>query len=537
MHATAATQQLQPTDPAASRFGCAAARPPGRFEGPFESRKSAADQPRRRAKWLSELASAIGASCTADALITGIASDSRRVRPGDLFVAATGDKSHLGDFIADARRRGAAGIVAPEAVAGAACVAVSDPRAALPQLAAAFHDYPADELQLIGITGTLGKTSTMLLLADILEADRKAVGVVGSLGIKLAEATRETGITTPDASVLQEALRWFADQGVGHVAMEVTSHALSQRRVDGLHFCLGLLTNLVPDEHLEYHPTPEDYLQTKMRFLEFLDPAAPLVINADCELTRERTGHLGQPGGRGVVPGRAERGRAGRRHRGEGRRVAVHAARRPPGAGLDSLAPGREMPLRLPLVGVTQVANAAMAAIAALLLGASPEAIRRGLANAHPIRRRMEVIGRRPARHRRHGGQSAQRRGRVRDHPAPAPKGRLRILFGIRGMRGPEINARLATALAKGIGTNEADLVVTSSDDVADGRNRVQPAERDAFIDSFRASAGGTALNFQPALGDAVPAMLDGVGEDDVVLLLGAQGLDAAAAMVLDYLK
>jgi UDP-N-acetylmuramoyl-L-alanyl-D-glutamate--2,6-diaminopimelate ligase len=509
----------------------------GRSESPNESRRSAADQTRRRAKWLSQLASAIGASCTADALITGIASDSRRVRPGDLFVAATGDKSHLGDFIADARRRGAAGIVAPEAVAEVASIAVSDPRAALPQLAAAFHDYPADELQLIGVTGTLGKTSTMLLLADILEADSKAVGVVGSLGIKLAEATRETGITTPDASVLQEALRWFADQGVGHVAMEVTSHALSQRRVDGLHFCLGLLTNLVPDEHLEYHPTPEDYLQTKMRFLEFLDPAAPLVINADCELTRERTRRLGnqvigvscraEPSAAVQVDGISVRD-------GESQ-FTLRGVRRV--RGLDSLAPGLEMPLRLPLVGVTQVANSAMAAVAALLLGASPEAIRRGLANAHPIRRRMEVI--RPTRPLIIDDTVGNPRSveavfeTLRHLPS---KGRLRILFGIRGMRGPEINARLATALAEGMKPYETDLVVTSSDDVADDRNRVQPEERDAFIDSFRASSG-TVLTFQPALGDAVPAMLDGVAEDDVVLLLGAQGLDAAAAMVLDYLK
>jgi hypothetical protein len=117
-------------------------RAPGRSESLVREQRSAADQTRRRAKWLSKLASAIGASCTADALITGIASDSRRVRPGDLFVAATGDKSHLGDFIADARRRGAAGIVAPEAVAGIASIAVSDPRAALPQLAAAFSRLP-----------------------------------------------------------------------------------------------------------------------------------------------------------------------------------------------------------------------------------------------------------------------------------------------------------------------------------------------------------------------------------------------------------
>lgn len=506
-------------------------------QGPFESRKSSGDQPRRRAKWLSKLASAIGASCTADALITGIAADSRRVRPGDLFVAASGDKSHLGDFIADARRRGAAGIVAPEAVAGAASIAVSDPRAALPHLAAAFHDHPADELQLIGITGTLGKTSTMLLLGDILEADGKAAGVVGSLGIKLAEATRETGITTPDASVLQEALRWFADQGVGHVAMEVTSHALSQRRVDGLHFRLGLLTNLVPDEHLEYHPTPEDYLQTKMRFLEFLDPAAPLVINADCELTRQRTGHLGQ---RVVgVSCRAEPSAAvqvdGIAVRDGISEFTLRGVRRVP--GLDSL-PGLEIPLRLPLVGVSQVANAAMAAVAALLLGASPGGIRRGLANAHPIRRRMEVI-------RTAGplviddtvGNPRSVEAVFETIPHLPHTGRLRILFGIRGMRGTEINAHLGTALARGLDSNQADLVVTSSDDVADGRNRVSPEERDAFIDSFRASAGGAAVNFQPALADAVPALLDGVGEDDLVLLLGAQGLDAAAAMVLHHLK
>jgi UDP-N-acetylmuramyl tripeptide synthase len=206
--------------------------------------------------------------------------------------------------------------------------------------------------------------------------------------------------------------------------------------------------------------------------------------------------------------------------------------------GLDSLAPGREMALRLPLVGVTQVANAAMAATAALLLGASPEGVRRGLANAHPIRRRMDVI--RPARPLVIDDTVGNPRSveAVFETIAHLPhKGRLRILFGIRGMRGPQINARLAAALAEGLGHQEADLVVTASDDVADGRNRVSPAERDAFIDSFRASSGGAAMNFQPALADAVPALLDRVGEDDLVLLLGAQGLDAAAAMVLDYLR
>jgi UDP-N-acetylmuramoyl-L-alanyl-D-glutamate--2,6-diaminopimelate ligase len=506
---------------------------------PIVSRKAIADHPQRPArcpaKWLSELAEVIGAKCSSDSLITGIAADSRRVRPGDLFIAASGDRSHLSDFIGDARRRGAAGIVAPQIVEGFPSVEVADPRAALPHLAAAFHGYPADRLQLIGITGTLGKTSTTLLLGDILEADHKAVGVVGSLGIKLAEATQETGITTPDASILQEALRWFADQGVGHVAMEVTSHALSQKRIDGLQFRIGLLTNLVPDEHLEYHPTPEHYLETKMRFLEFLEPSAPLVINADCALTRARTSHLTQP-----VVGVSSRGEASAavqvediRMRDGHSQFTLRGARQVPGA--ESLAPGFEMALRLPLLGVTQVANAAMAATAALLLGASPASVRRGLANAHPIRRRMEVI--RPA------------RPLIIDDTVGNPRsleavfetvrhlphnGRLRILFGIRGMRGPDINANLAETLAECIGSCPAHLVVTSSEDLADARNKVLPAERDAFINTLRARANGHHFAFEPCLKDAVETVLDDVGESDLVLLLGAQGLDAAAPLVLE---
>jgi len=500
------------------------------------SRKAPAETPRIRAKWLSALAESIGADCPTEALITGIASDSRRVRPGDLFVAATGDRGHLGDFIADALSRGAAGIVAPEAVAEVASIAVADPRAALPHLAAAFHDYPAEELRLIGISGTLGKTSTTLILGDILEADRRPVGVVGSLGIKLAEATRETGITTPDASVLQEALRWFADQGVSHVAMEVTSHALSQRRVDGLRFGLGLLTNLVPDEHLEYHPTPEHYLETKMRFLELLDPDAPLVINADCALSCAHTRHLSQR-----VIGVSCRGEPSAAVQVEDIRVRNGASEfllRGARAmrGLD-LAPGWEIALRLPLVGVTQVANAAMAAAAALLLGVAPGAIRRGLSNAHPIHRRMEVI------------RSTQ--PLVIDDTVGNPRsleavfetirhlphtGAVRVLFGIRGMRGPEINARLAETLVRCLEASGAELVVTSSDDVADDRNRVLPEERDAFIGAFRRANGGT-LAFEPTLQSAVGKLLGEVGDDDLVLLLGAQGLDAASRMVQQHLR
>jgi UDP-N-acetylmuramoyl-L-alanyl-D-glutamate--2,6-diaminopimelate ligase len=195
------------------------------------------------------------------------------------------------------------------------------------------------------------------------------------------------------------------------------------------------------------------------------------------------------------------------------------------------------MALRLPLLGVTQVVNAAMAATAALLLGVSPESVRRGLAGANPIHRRMEVV--------------RTSRPLVIDDTVGNPRsleavfetirhirhnGQLRVLFGIRGMRGTQINTRLAATLAECIGPY-ACLVITSSNDFADARNKVLPAERDAFIDSFRAQANGRPFEFQPSLRDAVKAVLEGVDEGDLVLLLGAQGLDAAAPLVIETLQ
>jgi UDP-N-acetylmuramyl tripeptide synthase len=203
-----------------------------------------------------------------------------------------------------------------------------------------------------------------------------------------------------------------------------------------------------------------------------------------------------------------------------------------------TLTPGSEMTLRLPLIGVTQVVNAAMAATAALLLGASPEAIRRGLASAHPIHRRMEVI--------------RQARPLVIDDTVGNPRsleavfdtvrhlshtGRLHVLFGIRGTRGPEINTRLAACLAERIKPYRAHLVVTASDDIADTRNTVLPAEREAFMKAFKRCANGSRFDFEPSLSGAVRTLLNEVGEDDVVLLLGAQGLDSAGPMVLQHLK
>ncbi|HYC33941.1 MAG TPA: Mur ligase domain-containing protein, partial [Gemmatimonadales bacterium] len=143
---------------------------------------------------LSELARAVGSGHTGgDVEVSGIAVDSREVRPGDLFVAQRGVSSDGLEFVGEAVRRGAVALCAEAVRDGVPSVVVADARAAVPRLAAALYGHPARALRLIGITGTLGKTSTALLVQSALEASGTGVGVIGSLGVRIRGRVRETG--------------------------------------------------------------------------------------------------------------------------------------------------------------------------------------------------------------------------------------------------------------------------------------------------------------------------------------------------------
>jgi len=162
-----------------------------------------------------ELARALDADLIGpDVEVGGIAVDSRDLRPGDLFVVQRGDRDDGARFVADARSAGAVAACAVSAIAGLPTIVVPDPRVAAPLLAAAFFRYPARELRLLGITGTLGKTSTALLIESALAASGLSVGVIGSLGVRIGDRVVDTGMTTPDAPAIHRALRAMADAGV-----------------------------------------------------------------------------------------------------------------------------------------------------------------------------------------------------------------------------------------------------------------------------------------------------------------------------------
>ena len=215
--------------------------------------------------------------------VTGVAYDSRTVEPGNIFVALRGRHADGARFATPAVERGAVAVIsedpAPERVP-VPWVRVSDARLALALLSAAFFRYPSEEMQVVGITGTNGKTTTAYLLASIFEAARVPCGVLGTVAYKIGGEVREATRTTPEAPDVQGLLREMVAAGSGACVMEVSSHALSLRRVDGVRFAAGVFTNLTRD-HLDFHADMEAYFQAKRRLFEMLPAGAPSVVNLD----------------------------------------------------------------------------------------------------------------------------------------------------------------------------------------------------------------------------------------------------------------
>ncbi len=214
--------------------------------------------------------------------VTGVAHDSRKVKPGDLFVAVPGATSDGANFAAEAKQKGAVAVLVQRPVqVDGPVFQVPNARAALALVAANFYRKPASELMLLGVTGTNGKTTTTWLLEAICAAGGAATGRIGTIDTRFAGRSLEPTHTTPDALALQALFREMVDAGTDTVIMEVSSHALDQDRVHGLIFRAAGFTNLSRD-HLDYHPDMEAYFQAKRKlFSENLSPGGVAVVNGD----------------------------------------------------------------------------------------------------------------------------------------------------------------------------------------------------------------------------------------------------------------
>ena len=221
--------------------------------------------------------------------ITSVTSDSRLAGPGSLFVALKGSTVDGHDFVRQATEQGCLCVVVeddPGSLSGVRVFRVTDTHRALGILSAAFHGFPNRSMTMIGLTGTNGKTTVSWMLEQMLQGKGRKVGVIGTVNYRYPDRSDnpvvvEAPLTTPDPVLLQRLLRTMADEGVTHVIMETSSHALVQKRLEGIVFDLGVFTNLSRD-HLDFHGSMEEYFAAKkLLFTQFLKDEGWAVIVTD----------------------------------------------------------------------------------------------------------------------------------------------------------------------------------------------------------------------------------------------------------------
>jgi UDP-N-acetylmuramoyl-L-alanyl-D-glutamate--2,6-diaminopimelate ligase len=378
--------------------------------------------------------------------VSSVDDDSRRAQRGSLFVAVRGNERDGHDYLDRARSAGATVAVVEDASRTTLpALMVRDGRRAAAVVALAAYDWPAKRLRLVGVTGTNGKSTTVHILRHLLDEPVARAASVGTLGVLVGSAGTPlpdtSGLTTPGPIELQAGLRRLVDAGVRTVAMEVSSHALDQRRVDGLTFDAVVFTNLTRD-HLDYHGSMTAYRRAKAQLVARLASNGALVVNSD------------DPAWRTL--------RAARRisfgTKGQTDFSARNARVAPTGTRLTLMGGDNEHEVLLPLIGDFNVANALGAAAAAFSLGLAPDTIARRLATVPQTPGRLEVIHATPMvlRDYAHTPDALER---ALNAVRPFTRGRLIAVFGAGGDR-DKGKRPLMGAIAERL----ADVAIVTSD-------------------------------------------------------------------------
>jgi UDP-N-acetylmuramoyl-L-alanyl-D-glutamate--2,6-diaminopimelate ligase len=430
--------------------------------------------------------------------LRGIASDSRKVQPGDLFVAVPGTKADGLGFVPAALAKGALAVMAeraPELPADVAFIQVNDARRALARSAAAF--FPRQPGTIAAVTGTSGKTSVAAFTRQLWAALGLQAASLGTIGVVSPAGETYGSLTTPDPIELHRTLDRLAGEGVTHLALEASSHGLDQRRLDGVRIAAGAFTNLSRD-HLDYHPSIEAYLAAKIRLFDTLvaqDGTAVIGVD-DC--------YAGQ-----VVAAARKRGLKAMTVgvQGDDIRLADGA--------IDGFAQvvtlvhaGHEYRIKLPLVGGFQVENAALAAGLVIATGGDPARVFPALEKLEGAKGRLEVAGAR------NGApifidyaHKPDALKKALEALRPYAAGRLVVVFGAGGDRDTGKRAIMGRIAAE-----NADRVIVTDDN---------PRSEDAALirAAILAEAPGAAEIGDR--GEAIRAAIAGLQAGDVLLIAG----------------
>ena len=429
--------------------------------------------------------------------VSDITDDSRRVARDGLFIAVKGSERDGHAYLEAAKNAGAAVAIVEDARATTLpAIVIRNGRVAAATAASAAFDFPVRQMRLVGVTGTNGKSTTVHIIRHLLDRPDARAASIGTVGVLVgSEGTPlldDPGLTTPGPVELQRILRQAVDAGVRDVAMEVSSHALDQRRVDGIAFETVVFTNLTRD-HLDYHKTMEAYLAAKVRLMEHLTPHGTIVVNADDPAWRALATNRRRVSFSTRVGAEVHASSISFSPTGSTWRLAIHED-------------GETV--NLPLIGDFNVSNALGAAGAAYALGMRAEDIARRLSSVPQVPGRLEVIHRSPTvlRDYAHTPDALERAiSAVR----PFTRGQLIAVFGCGGDRDKGKRPQMG-AVAERL----ADHVIVTSDNP-----RTEDPEK--IIDDIEAGMQGGKHERIEDRRAAIGRALERAGVGDVVLLAG----------------
>ena len=447
---------------------------------------------------------------TLPTVVSDIVDDSRAVQPGTLFVAVRGTERDGHNYLPDAGARGAvAAIVEESGRAAVPAMVVRDGRRAAAIAAGAFFGYPVTSIRAIGVTGTNGKTTTVGMLRHLLDERDGSAASIGTIGVLIGSKGMPleggAGLTTPGPIELQRTLRTLSDRGVRTVAMEVSSHSLEQRRIEGMRFDVGVFTNLTRD-HLDYHGTMELYFDAKARLVSHLSPHGVAVVNADDVAwtalppapRRLKFGSRGQG---------AEIWAEDVRFNPRGSAWTLVVEPSPVASRVGVAGEAQRAAVKLPLIGDFNVVNALGAAAAAIAAGVPVAEVASRLATLPQVPGRLEIVLERPTvlRDYAHTPDALER---ALQAVRPFVQGRLTVVFGCGGDRD-----RGKRPVMGGIAERLADHVIITSDNP-------RTEDPDLILDEIEAGMQRDHERIEDRR-EAIARALATSSPDDVILLAG----------------